>query len=80
MNKRQKKKLYKKAQARYCMESPPYPCWCCPNCGWDHLEADPDYQLCQTSGNSYDHEGNPSWDVYCKCPVCGTEFEYSDGV
>lgn len=79
MNKRQKKKRRNKFIALNNYPQEPFSEWQCPYCGWDHLDNDPEYEKCTTSNHWRSWEGCANWDVDVKCPVCGTEFSYSDG-
>lgn len=77
MNKRQKKKRWKEYHKQFCRKDTKYD-WCCPNCGWDSLDADEEIHMGRIVwqyGSFYDY----SFEVEYKCPVCGTVFSYVDG-
>lgn len=77
MNKRQKKKNIKNFHKQFCHKIAGSDQ--CPKCGWDAVLADPDLQMGSVlwrRGGFYDLE----FEVGYKCPVCGTEFSYLDGV
>lgn len=88
MNKRIKKKLYKKYHRKFCHVSWDYlhgyaktqysDSNQCPKCGWDALEADPDLKSAKilwSRGSFTDYE----FEAEYKCPLCGTVFRYRDG-
>ncbi len=88
LNKRIRKKKFKRYHKQFCHESFAYRHGLtknkysessqCSECGWDALEADEDMKLGHilwSRGGFYDYE----FEVEYKCPVCGNVFSYCDG-
>ena len=67
------KRIRKKKARQYCNKTHKHIGeWQCDKCGWDSLEDPSHSQITWSEGDF--------WGVHCKCPICGNQFDYTDGI